>query len=115
MTTIRPVHDVISSKRVEGTSVFNSAGEKVGSIDHLVIDKISGQVRYAVLEFGGLSSMGADRYPIPWNMLHYDTAKDGYVVPLDETQLAGAPRHPIDEMPHYDDAYDSSVRTYYGF
>ena len=115
MTTIRPTHDVISSKRVEGTNVYNSAGEKVGSIDHLIIDKRSGQVRYAVMEFGGLSSTSTDRYPIPWNMLQYDTTKDGYVVPLDETQLEGAPRHPIDDNPHYDDAYDSSVRTYYGF
>jgi hypothetical protein len=44
--------DVISSDKVEGTSVYNNAGEKLGSIDDLMIDKRSGQVRYAVLEFG---------------------------------------------------------------
>ena len=115
MTTSTPTHDVISSKRVEGTNVYNSAGDKVGSIDHLVIDKRSGQVRYAVMEFGGLLGMGTDRYPIPWDMLHYDTTKDGYVAPLDKVQLERAPRFAIDDMPHYDDAYDSSVRTYYGF
>ena len=43
-----------------------------------MIDKRSGQVRYAVLEFGGFLGMGTDRYPLPWNMLKYDTAKDGY-------------------------------------
>ena len=115
MTTTRPTHDVISSKRVEGTSVYNSAGDKVGSIDHLIIDKKSGQVRYAVMEFGGLLGAGTDRYPIPWNMLHYDTTKDGYVAPLDKAQLEQAPRHAIDDVPNYDDAYDSSVKTYYGF
>ena len=115
MTTARPTHDVISSKRVEGTNVYNSAGDRVGSIDHLIIDKISGQVRYAVMELGGLLGMGTDRYPIPWNMLQYDTTKDGYVAPLDKTQLERAPRHAIDDVPSYDDAYDSSVKTYYGF
>ena len=115
MTTTRVNHDVISSKRVEGTNVYNSAGHKVGSIDHLIIDKKSGQVRYAVMEFGGLFGMGTDRYPIPWSVLHYDTAKDGYVAPVDKTQLEGAPRHAINEVPTYDDAYDSSVKTYYGF
>ena len=115
MITTRPIHDVISSKRVEGTNVYNSAGDKVGSIDHLIIDKKSGQVRYAVMEFGGLLGMGTDRYPIPWNMLQYNTTKDGYVAPLDKAQLERAPRHAIDEIPNYDDAYDSSVKTYYGF
>ena len=115
MTTARPTHDVISSKRVEGTNVYNSAGDRVGSIDHLIIDKISGQVRYAVMEFGGLLGRGTDRYPIPWNMLQYDTTKDGYVAPLEKAQLERAPRHAIDDVPNYDDAYDSSVKTYYGF
>jgi len=115
MTTTRPIHDVISSKRVEGTNVYNTSGDKVGSIDHLIIDKISGQVRYAVMEFGGLLARGDDRYPIPWSMLHYDTAKDGYVVPVEKAELERAPRHTIEEVPNYDEAYDSSVRTYYGF
>jgi len=114
-TTTRPAHDVISSKRVEGTDVYNSAGDKVGTIDHLIIDKRSGQVRYDVMEFGGLLGMGADRYPIPWNMLQYDTTRDGYVAPVDKAKLERAPRHGIDEVPDYDDAYDSSVKTYYGF
>ena len=115
MTTSRSTHEVISSKRVEGTKVYNNAGERVGSIDHLIIDKISGQVRYAVMEFGGLLGAGTDRYPIPWNMLRYDTTKDGYVAPLDKAQLEGAPRHAIDDVPDYDDAYNSGVKAYYGF
>jgi sporulation protein YlmC with PRC-barrel domain len=115
LATTSSTHDVISSDRVEGTNVYNSAGDKLGSIAHLIIDKRSGQVRYAVMEFGGLLGMGTDRYPIPWNLLQYDTTKDGYVAALDESQLEGAPRHAIDEEPKYDDAYDSSVRTYYGF
>jgi sporulation protein YlmC with PRC-barrel domain len=44
---------VISSDKVEGTTVYNPAGEKLGSIDDLMIDRQTGQVRYAVLEFGG--------------------------------------------------------------
>jgi len=115
MTASGSTHQVISSKRVEGTHVYNSDGERVGSIDHLIIDKQSGQVRYAVMEFGGLLGAGADRYPIPWNLLRYDTARDGYVTPLDRTRLEGAPRHAIDEPPAYDDAYNSSVKAYYGF
>ena len=105
---------VISSDRVEGTTVYNSAGEKLGTIDDLMIDKISGQVRYAVMEFGGFLGMGTDRYPVPWNMLKYDTSQDGYVVPLDKTQLEGAPRYGDDSVPDYDDTYRTTVDKYYG-
>lgn len=115
MTTTTSIHDVISSERVEGTSVYNSAGDKLGTIDDLMIDKRSGQVRYAVMEFGGFLGMGTDRYPIPWNMLKYDTAQDGYVVPLDKAKLEGAPRYSNDAVPDYDEAYSSSVNKYYGF
>ncbi len=113
-TTSSIASDVISSERVEGTKVYNAAGEKLGSIDDLMIDKVSGQVRYAVLEFGGFLGMGTDRYPIPWDVLKYDTTQDGYVVPLDKALLDGAPRYDTGDIPVYDDAYSSSVNKYYG-
>jgi sporulation protein YlmC with PRC-barrel domain len=114
MTTTPASNDVISSERVEGTKVYNDAGEKLGSIDDLMIDKRSGQVRYAVLEFGGFLGMGTERYPLPWGMLKYDTTKDGYVVPLDKARLEGAPRYPESEPPEYTDEYGRRVNTYYG-
>jgi sporulation protein YlmC with PRC-barrel domain len=106
--------DVISSDKVEGTKVYNQAGEKLGSIDDLMIDKRSGQVRYAVLEFGGFLGMGTDRYPLPWSILKYDTTKDGYVVPVDKSQLEGAPKYSGAEIPAYDSDYGRRVNSYYG-
>jgi sporulation protein YlmC with PRC-barrel domain len=105
---------MISSDKVEGTSVFNQQGDKLGSIDKLMIDKQSGHVRYAVLEFGGFLGMGADRYPLPWGTLKYDTRLDGYVVPMDKSQLERAPKHARDEMNAYDEAYGRKVYDYYG-
>lgn len=105
---------VISSEKVEGTTVYNAAGDKLGSIDELMIDKRSGLVRYAVLEFGGFLGIGTDRYPVPWAMLKYDTAKDGYVVPIDAGQLEKAPRYQPPEEPTYSDDYGRRVYDYYG-
>jgi sporulation protein YlmC with PRC-barrel domain len=113
-TTTTMTQDVISSDKVEGTSVYNAAGDKLGSIDDLMIDKRSGQVRYAVLEFGGFLGMGTDRYPLPWNMLKYDTTKEGYVVPLDKDKLDKAPRYPDDDRPTYTSDYGRQVNGYYG-
>jgi sporulation protein YlmC with PRC-barrel domain len=114
MNTATADHTVISSERVEGTSVYNADGEKLGSIDDLMIDKVSGQVRYAVLEFGGFLGMGTDRYPLPWNMLKYDTDLEGYVVPLDKSRLEKAPRYGQNDTPDYTSEYARSVNDFYG-
>ena len=105
--------DVIASTRVEGTAVYNAAGDKLGSIDDLMIDKRSGQVRYAVLEFGGFLGIGTDRYPLPWDLLKYDTSLDGYVVPLDKGKLEGAPRYAASDVPEYTADYGRRVNNFY--
>jgi sporulation protein YlmC with PRC-barrel domain len=114
MDTKHTSGNIISSDKVEGTNVYNTAGDKLGSVDDLMIDKHSGQVRYAVLEFGGFLGMGADRYPMPWSILKYDTVKEGYVVPLDKAKLEKAPRYQMADVPAYTDDYSKSVNTYYG-
>lgn len=117
MDTSTTHNDLICSDKVEGTAVYNNTGEKLGSIDSLMIDKHSGQVRHAVLEFGGFLGMGTDRYPLPWSMLKYDTTRDGYVVPLSEAQLNNAPRYPHnDPSPFISDAgYSQRVNNFYGY
>ena len=105
---------VISSDKVEGSSVYNSHGDKLGSINDLMIDKYSGHVRYAVLEFGGFLGMGTDSYPLPWSMLKYSTQFDGYVVPVDKSQLEKAPRYLATETPEYSDEYGRNIYSHYG-
>lgn len=112
-STLTP-SDIISSGRVEGTAVYNPDREKLGSVDDLMIDKRSGKVRYAVLEFGGFLGIGTDRYPLPWDMLKYDTELEGYVVPLSKDKLEGAPRYAVDEVPAYSLEYGKRVSGYYG-
>ena len=114
MSSTTTTGNSISSSKVEGTSVYNLQGDKLGSIDDLIIDKRSGQVRYAALEFGGFLGMGTDRYPLPWDQLRYDTDKDGYLVNLDKSVLEGAPRYRADDEPDYDDEYGRKVYDYYG-
>jgi sporulation protein YlmC with PRC-barrel domain len=105
---------IISSDNVEGTNVYNANREKLGSVDNLMIDKYTGQVRYAVLEFGGFLGMVADRYPMPWSMLKYDTGLEGYVVPLTKEKIEQAPRYEQANIPAYTDDYNKTVNTYWG-
>ncbi|MGD9809860.1 MAG: PRC-barrel domain-containing protein [Sphingobium sp.] len=106
--------NLIASDRVEGTSVYNPQGEKLGTVSKFMVDKRSGKADYAVLEFGGLFGLGSDHYPIPWDMLDYDTDKGGYVVNISKEQLEQAPRHAQDDTPEYNDSYGRTVYGYYG-
>lgn len=105
---------LIASDRVEGTAVYNRQGERLGKISSFMVDKVSGQVRYAVLSFGGFLGMGHDHYPLPWSMLTYDTVQGGYVIDLDKQILDNAPRYSAQQHPNYDDAYGRDVYQYYG-
>jgi hypothetical protein len=51
---------LISLDKVEGTSVYSRAGESVGSVYTVMIDKYSGQVAYAVMSFGGVAPIKPD-------------------------------------------------------
>lgn len=90
-STIHPDHDLISSEDVLNTSVYGSGDEHVGEIDHLMIDKESGRVLYAVVSFGGFLGLGHSHYPIPWAALSYDTDLEGFRTEVTEQQLRDAP------------------------
>ena len=104
---------VISSDKVEGTAVFDTGGTKLGSVDDLMIDKRSGQVRYAVMEFGGFLGVGSDRFPIPWKVLKYSNEYGGYVVPVSKEMLKDAPKYAEDAIPPYDVGFGRAIDSYY--
>lgn len=104
----------IASDRVEGTAVYNPAGDRLGSISRLMIGKQTGQVECAVLSFGGFLGIGNDHYPLPWRMLNYDVEKGGYVVDLDKERLHDAPHYDLGREPEFDEAYTRALYTYYG-
>lgn len=108
------VSALISSSRVNGTNVYNPANEKLGSIDALMIDKITGQVRYAVMEFGGFLGIGTELYPLPWSSLKYEPSQEGYVVSVSKEQLDNAPRYENNSWPEYNDEYGRRVYEHYG-
>lgn len=82
---------MVSSSDVNGTEVYSPTGDHLGEIDHLMIDKTSGQIAYAVMTFGGFLGMGAGEHPVPWKKLSYDTSLGGFVTDITQAQLTGAP------------------------
>ncbi|MGH6754925.1 MAG: PRC-barrel domain-containing protein [Bradyrhizobium sp.] len=107
--------NLIGSDKVEGTAVYGADGEKIGSIERVMLDKRSGQVSYAVLAFGGFLGMGSEHYPLSWSTLKYNTELGGYQVGLTEDQLNGAPKYAAEDEWDWDDPERvRAVDAYYG-
>lgn len=104
---------LIASDKVEGTAVYNRDGERLGSIANFMVGKRSGKVEYAVLSFGGFLGLGSEYYPLPWDVLEYDTRQGGYVVDIEKAALEKAPRYSRDREPTFDRSYGEQVYGYY--
>ena len=106
---------LISADKVEGTPVYNAEGDKLGTVETVMVDKRKGNVAYAVMSFGGFLGMGEKHHPLPWATLNYDENKDGYVVNLSKEKLEKAPtvdRGAYDRLHSRD--FGDSVYGYYG-
>jgi hypothetical protein len=113
-TSSRRSHNLIASDRVEGTPVRRSRGEKVGTIQRVMIDKLSGSVAYAVLRFGGFLGIGQKHAPIPWARLKYDPALGAYHLDLSNEELSRAPMMDDDqEFDWGDRRREAEIHDYY--
>ena len=111
----RETFSLIGSDKVEGTAVYRSNGDRVGKIERVMIDKLTGKVAYAVMSFGGFMGIGEDYYPLPWSLLTYNPRLEGYEVNVSEQQLKGAPKYSKHESWDWSDrARSQQVYDYYG-
>lgn len=104
---------LIAAEKVTGTNVYNPAGEKLGSVEDVMIDKVSGKAVYAIMSFGGFLGMGEKHHPLPWQTLNYDTKLDGYVVNLDKKALENAPSYDRTREFSWTADYGRKVDEYY--
>jgi sporulation protein YlmC with PRC-barrel domain len=109
-------HAIITAKKVTGTAVTNPAGEDLGRIEDLAIEKVSGRVVYAILSFGGLLGIGAKHFALPWEALHYGPDRDSYIVEIDPEVLRRAPGFDPDTPPDMSDRrWGAQIHEYYGY
>ena len=55
---VRETSTLIGSDKIEDTMVYGADGNKIGFIERVMLEKVSGRVSYAVLSFGGLLGIG---------------------------------------------------------
>ncbi|AMK23181.1 MULTISPECIES: PRC-barrel domain-containing protein [Sphingomonadaceae] len=104
---------LICAEDVRGMAVHGRDGDKLGTIDKLVLDKRTGQVAYVILSSGGFLGLGQSYHPIPWATFRYEEKQDSYAVAIDKRLLEGAPSFRPDSAPVFDESYGRRVTDYY--
>ena len=106
--------NAITASRVIGTAVYNTSGDRIGSIEDVMLEKMSNGIMFAVIGFGGFLGVGEKYHAIPWSTLDYDEDKGGYVVPFTKEQLQAAPSYDINDLTKGDGtvARDASYEYY---
>jgi sporulation protein YlmC with PRC-barrel domain len=102
MTTSSGHTSAIRVSKVLGTKVQSTAGEKIGKVEDVILDKQSNHIMFAVLSFGGFVGVGEKYYPVPWAALDYDQNQNAYVVGYTKEQLEGAPAGSVEELTRND-------------
>ncbi|MBS3647118.1 PRC-barrel domain-containing protein [Pseudaminobacter sp. 19-2017] len=104
MTTASGHTDAIPASRVIGTAVYNTSGERIGTVEDVMLEKTSNSIMFAVVGFGGFLGIGEKYHAVPWAVLDYETERGGYVVPFTREQLEKAPASSIDALTGQDGA-----------
>ncbi len=106
---------LISADKVVGTAVYDAVGERLGTVDSIMVDKGSGQVKYAVMSFGGFLGIGERFHPLPWDALSYDEAKGGFNIQHTADDLRKAPNYSRSEVDTFDYSRNgAAIDDYYG-
>jgi sporulation protein YlmC with PRC-barrel domain len=113
--SVRETTHLISSDKVEGTAVRRSNGDKIGTIQHVMLDKRSGRIAYAALSFGGFLGMGEEYRAVPWNALRYNAQLDAYELNVTDDQLRNAPLATTDffESGRADQRWEDDLHRHY--
>jgi len=94
----KPAVTVLGSHQVQsvlGKEVRSAANEDMGRIVDVIVDS-AGQVRAAIIDFGGFLGVGSRKIAVDWNALHFHTASDNQdlvTLELTRDQVKAAPEY----------------------
>jgi hypothetical protein len=107
------VERVVTADQVHGSAVRTRAGDALGTIDRLLIDKVSGKITYAVIAIAA-GPDGDRRQPLPWCVMTYDPLMGGYLVNLDRRVLENGPTLRRDENVDWNsEPFNRRLHDYY--
>ncbi len=106
---------VLSATSIIGDQVRNTAGEDLGEVEDLMIDLRRGDVRFAIVSFGGFLGMGDKLFAVPLEALRVDLDNHELVLDVPKERLEQAPGFDKDDWPtDISGEWGQDVYGYYG-
>lgn len=106
---------VMASDTLEDNPVIGPGGDKLGTVNHIMLDVVNGRVAYAVLCFGGFLGFAEKLFAVPWSALTLDTERKSFVLGIDKATLEAAPGFDKDHWPSMaDPQWGANIHAYYG-
>jgi hypothetical protein len=104
----------LTARSITGDKVENPGGEDLGKIDDLMINVGTGEVEYAVIEFGAFLGIGGKLFAVPFSELELNPSRQVFVLRRDKEYLKDAPGFDKAHWPDTNDhRYFESVNSYY--
>jgi hypothetical protein len=116
MTALPPTLDdlhLISSSGLAGQPLFDRAGDKLGVIKDFYVNRATGQVEFVVGATGGFLGVGEKFHPLPWSLLRYNAAPEGYVVTATKDEIRAAPAYDRDQLNSAQYGWGGQVHRYF--
>jgi len=105
---------VMGASTLGGDDVLNRQGEKLGTIEEIMLDVPTGRIAYAVLSAGGFLGIGDKLFAIPWRSLTLDPENKCFVVDVAKERLEQAPGFDKNHWPSMaDENWARELHTYY--
>ena len=118
-STVRRLRDIgetvaRADDDVRGRKVLDNMGNKVGTVEGLMVDDAANKVRFLRVECGGFLGLGATHVMIPVDAITA-IASDAVTIDRGGEHLHGAPRYDPALVADFDERYWGDVYGYYGF
>src|SRR6187200_43952 len=113
MNKVAKNKSIVRSNEVVGAKVINFDNQNLGKIHDIVLDKLTGHVKYSVLASGTFLGLGGKFFAIPWQLLRYNPQHEAYVLNVKKEDLERAPGFDKDRWPVFSDESCHSINKYY--
>jgi hypothetical protein len=81
---------LVASDNAKGAPVYAADGNRLGRIEWVMADVATGEVAYAIVNFGLGNSIGfeIDHHRVPWSLLAYNPRFDGDELRIADKQIS---------------------------
>ncbi|MCX7545321.1 PRC-barrel domain-containing protein [Marinicella gelatinilytica] len=106
--------NILSADSLKGNDVKNFEGESLGDIKDFMVDTQTGQVNYAVLDFGGFLGIGNKLFAVPMEAMKLDNENKCFKMDINQEKLKNAEGFDKDHWPNFADAqWQAKNNSYY--